>query len=163
MKPVSKTILYVFAFHLSSLFLYGCGAAPSVPKEVVLTANEPPRLIQLNDAWSQVFPSESVITAGAYKFTAPSAVYVVSGAAQCWNGTSFYPCNGSSKLLRARLKIGSEICEYQADNTADTVLSLRLCSVDYTVQSTLPQGTVIELENFDAPGQLLEIQFYLSQ
>ena len=163
MKPVSKPVLFAFSFWLFTTLMYGCGAKKTQPVVVNIPQNSPdPVLVQLDDAWKQVFPSESVRLGNAAKFQAPSAVYVVSGEAQCWDGSSFYPCNGADKILRARLHIGDELCEYQADNSADVVLSLRDCSQDYSQPTMLEKDTVIELENYDAPGQLLEVKFFLT-
>lgn len=142
--------------------LTGCGgAAKSVPK-TLLPSSSGPISVQLNDAWNQTFPSESAQTSDARYFTPPSAVFVVQGAAQCWNGSAFFNCTGSEKALRARITFGADVCEYQANDTNQTALSLVSCGALPIAPVQIPAGTVITLDNYDAPGQLLEVSFTLT-
>lgn len=157
----SNFVVGMFLGILISL-LTGCGCgAKSVPKQV-LPSSPGPISVQLNDAWNQSFPSESVQTSDARYFNPPSAVNVVQGVAQCWDGSAFFNCTGPEKALRARITFGAEVCEYQANNTNDTQLLLVSCGALPIAPVQLPAGTVITLDNYDAPGQLLEVSFTLT-
>ena len=165
MKRILSTVVHFFIGAVIgigiSLCFTGCGArTQSVPKTPV---TEGPVAAQLNDTWNESFPSEAVKLSDTRYFKPPSAVQVVQGSAQCWNGSAFYTCTGPEKTLRARIVIGAlGVCEYRAADTTMTTLALQDCGgIASDNETQLPQGTVIELQNYDAPGQLLEVQFFL--
>lgn len=148
---------YAIAFQISSLALYGCGSGQSLVKQEEVTKNASEVIpVQLNDMWNVIFPSQSFTLTKDYRFTPPSSVFVVGG--------SFAGHPG--QYLRARIKVGAAFCEYQNYNTTDATLNLQTCYGldDYESDVvTLASGTVIELQNYDAPGLLLETQFVIAR
>jgi hypothetical protein len=103
--------------------------------------------------WNQVFPSEAVILSDNRRFDVPSSVQVVGG--------SF--AGLPTQQIRARIKLGGTCeCEYFNYDNQGTSLSLQAC-YNFTSGDMLQAGTKIELENYDAPGLLLEAHFTLNQ
>lgn len=136
-------------------FLSSCGAAPSIAKQLPGGPSSPSVIsVSLNDAFTTVTPngSEKVETTDARYFNAPSAVNVVQGA---YNGSN------PGQYLHARITVGSAMCEYQANGINITVLSLQFCTGGIGVNTLIPANTILELENYDAPGYLLEANFNL--
>jgi hypothetical protein len=161
---VAHYLAMVAALAAVVLLTSACGKTQdSVPKATPQLPSGPGTLaVQLNDAWNQAFPSESAQLSDARYFNPPAEVFVVQGAALCWDGVNFNPCNGSSKALHARIHVGAAQCEYIANDNSQLVLSLLGCS-GLPIDGLLPAGTTITLENYDAPGQLLEAHFNLTQ
>lgn len=140
------------------LFLSSCGSSsPSAAKQLPGGPDAPSVIaVSLDDAFTTVTPngSEKVELTDARYFTPPSSVNIVQGS---------YTGSNPGQYLHARLVIGSEQCEYEANGIAVTVLSLQFCSGGFGVNTYLPAGTVIELQNYDAPGFLVQANFYLSR
>jgi hypothetical protein len=151
-----KIVYYAFAFWFYSFLMYGCGSAgQSSPKQLAGGPTSSPVIaVQLNDMWNQVFPSESVELTDARYFTPPSAITAVGGS---------YGGSNPGQYLHARIVIGSEQCEYQANGINETVFSLQFCSGGVGSNTYLPAGTQIELVNYDAPGILIEAHFNLTR
>lgn len=159
MKPVSKPLLYAFAYMLYSTLFYGCGSGQQTePTRQLPGGPTAPSVIavSLNDAFTTVTPngSERVETTDPRYFTAPLAVNIVQGS---------YSGSNPGQWLHARIIVGSEQCEYQNTGINDPVLSLQFCSGGIGANTYLPANTVIELQNYDAPGYLLQADFYLSR
>lgn len=145
---------------IALVLLSSCGAnTPNVhkssPNQVPGGSSSPYLIsVSLNDAFSTVVPngSEKIETTDSRYFTAPSSINVVQGA---------YAGSNPGQYLHGKLLVGSEVCEYQANGINITVLSLQFCTGGIGTNSYLPDGTVIELVNHDAPGFLLEANFNL--
>lgn len=131
----------------------GCGSAESIQK-VGGPGSAPVIVVSLNDAFTLVSPngSEKVQLTDSRYFTPPTSVTVVQGA---------YAGSNPGQYLHARLYVGSEQCEYQNTGINDPVLTLMFCSGGVGANTYLPAGTVIELQNYDAPGYLLQADFNL--
>lgn len=110
--------------------------------------------VSLDDAWTAVTPngSERVELTDARYFTPPSSINIVQGS---------YAGNSPGQYLHARLFVGTEQCEYQANGINITVLSLQYCSGGIGSNTYLASGTEIELSNYDAPGFLVQADFTL--
>lgn len=143
-------IRYMISISLLILSACGSGGGTSMPKTVGGSA--PVIQVQLNDLWNQVFSSESVRLSDLRYFSPPSVVHAVGGA---------YAGGNPSQYLHARLKIDAWVCEYQANNVSSNALVLQSCAGGIVNNTQLPAGTIIELENYDAPGILLEVHFEL--
>ncbi len=154
MKPVH----FAFAWMLYSTLFYGCGSgqSPSEPARQLPGGPSAPNVIavSLDDAFTTVTPngSEKVGLTDSRYFTPPLAVNIVQGT---------YAGGNPLQYLHARLHVGSEQCEYQSTGVSDPVLSLQFCSGGVGPNTYLPSGTVIELENYDAPGFLVQANFTL--
>lgn len=157
MKPVSKPLLYAFAYMLYSTLMYGCGKAPSTAKQLPGGPDAPSVIaVSLDDAFTTVAPngSEKVELTDSRYFTPPNAINIVQGA---------YAGSNPGQYLHARIYVGAEVCEYQANGINLTVMSLQYCSGGIGPNTYLASGTVIELQNYDAPGFLVQANFYLSR
>lgn len=137
---------------LGSLILCACGTKGGIGQLIPTTPHVGyPIDVQLNDTWNQVFPSESVQISDTRRFYEPAVIQVVGGA--------FAGIPG--QRLHARIKLGNtRMCEYFAMIQTDAVLVLDAC-YNFVDGAYLEAGTVIELENYDAPGLLLEVHFTL--
>lgn len=151
-----KPIYFVFAFWLYSTLFYGCGSASqSQPKQLEGgPASAPVISVQLNDMWNQVFPSQSAQLTDSRYFTAPSSINAVGGS---------YAGDHPGQYLHARILVGEEQCEYQANGINETVFTLQFCSGGIGTNTYLAADTVIELVNYDAPGILIEAHFNLTR
>ena len=142
---------------LSALVLSGCGPAAQSAAKLPGGPDAPSVIaVSLDDAFTTVTPngSEKVELTDARYFTPPSALNIVQGS---------YAGSNPGQYLHARLLVGAEQCEYQANGTSLTVLSLQFCSGGIGTNTYLPSGTVIELQNFDAPGFLVQANFNLTR
>lgn len=158
MKPVSKALLYAFAYMLYSTLMYGCGSNPGTEARKLPGGPDSPAVIavSLDDAFTAVTPngSEKIELTDSRYFTPPNAVDIVQGS---YAGTT------PGQYLHARLIVGAEQCEYQANGTTITVMDLQYCTGSLGANNFLPSGTVIELQNYDAPGFLLQANFSLTK
>lgn len=149
---MTKTWRFLTAYAISNI-IYSC--APATPSTIRVGGGDSPTpiiAVQLNDAWNQEFPSEAVEILDARYFTPPSVVQVVNGT---------YAGNNPGQYLHARILVNNEQCEYQATSITATQLELQFCSGGIVANTLLPAGSFIELNNFDAPGLLLEVHFNL--
>lgn len=149
----------VFAFWLYTMIAYGtgCGKAASTAKQLPGGPDSPSVIaVSLDDAFTTVTPngSEKVELTDARYFTPPNAINIVQGVYAGFN---------PGQYLHARIIIGAEVCEYQANGINLTVMSLQYCSGGVGPNTYLASGTEIELQNYDAPGFLVEAVFYLSR
>lgn len=152
--PINKALLFTFAFWVYSTTMYGCGPKPTDKAPDVIQDATEIVPVQLNDMFNQVFPSQSYTLAKQYRFAPPSAVLVVGGTFSGRPG----------QYMHARIKVGAAFCEYQAYEVTDKILELMDCyDIPQNEVSTLNAGTVIELQNYDAPGLLLEVQFLIAR
>lgn len=140
---------------LSLMVLSGCGPAAQNAAKLPGGPDAPSVIaVSLDDAFTTVTPngSERVELTDARYFTPPSALNIVQGS---------YAGSNPGQYLHARLIVGAEQCEYQANGIGITVLSLQFCSGGIGANTYLASGTVIELQNFDCPGFLVEANFNL--
>jgi hypothetical protein len=107
--------------------------------------------VQLNDTWNQAFPSESYAVNGASSMFFPDQVQVVGGTF----------AGNPGQYLHARLHYGSQVCTYQATSTAAAFLTIFDCTS--TTEYHQPAGISLELENYDAPGLLLEAHITIDE
>lgn len=147
-----------FAFWLYTLLTYGCGAPQSQSTTKLPGGPDAPSVIavSLDDAFTTVVPngSERVELTDSRYFTPPSALNIVQGS---------YAGGNPGQYLHARLIVGAEQCEYQANGITLTVLSLQYCSGGIGANTYLAAGTEIELSNYDAPGFLVQANFVLTR
>lgn len=147
---------YTLAFLIVTELMYGCGANPTNVAQKLPGGPDAPSVIavSLDDAFTTVAPngSEKVELTDSRYFTPPSSVTIVNGT---------YQGSNPGQYLHARLLVGAEQCEYQANGIGLTVLSLQFCSGGIGANTRLSSGTVIELVNFDCPGFLVEANFNL--
>jgi hypothetical protein len=128
-----------------------CGGAPT---SALTDGASEIRDIQLNDTWAQVFPSEAITLDNDYRFQAPKEVQVVGGTF----------AGSPMQYIRARIRVGpTTSCEYLSTSTDAKALPLIECYGMSKEVVTLPSGTVIELNNYDAPGLLLEVHFQIAR
>lgn len=140
---------------LSLMFLSGCGPAAQSAAKLPGGPDAPSVIaVSLDDAFTAVTPngSERVELTDARYFTPPNALNIVQGS---------YAGSNPGQYLHARLIVGAEQCEYQANGIGLTVLSLQFCSGGIGANTYLASGTEIELSNYDAPGFLVQANFNL--
>lgn len=140
---------------IALVFLSSCGGATNSILKLPGGSNSPNVIpVSLNDAFTTVAPngSEKVQTTDDRYFTPPSAINIVQGV---------YTGNAPGQYLHGRIKINAEHCDYQSNSINNPVLSLMYCTGGIGANTLLSNGAVIELENYDAPGYLLEANFNL--
>jgi hypothetical protein len=137
------------------LFFSACGPAGQSATKLPGGPDAPSVIaVSLDDAFTTVTPngSEKVELTDARYFTPPSALNIVQGS---------YAGSNPGQYLHARLYVGAEQCEYQANGIGLTVLSLQFCSGGIGANTYLASGTEIELNNNDCPGFLVQANFNL--
>lgn len=157
---------------LALTLLSSCGSGTnSIPKDGAATATqETPQTVVTGStvtvtlrAMQNTRISDDAVTVSDNRvFTVPSVVQVDSGIPYCMGANGPYACPNAPVTRRARLLIGGATCEYLAQGTGDTFLSLTGCaSAVINAPNNIDSGTVIQLQNYDVYNQIISVTFQL--